>query len=217
MRMRQDEPVDLPEALADALEPLSLRAGREVFAEGEPAAALYLVASGWVRLYRLSPKGREVTTLVLDPGELFGEEALEEEGRYAHHAEALTPAQVLRLPRPGLLAAWRSAEVRRWLLERIVRRLHGAQDRYRERRYHEVLPRLAALLVEQMRPGREGLEVPLSHEQMSHRLGTGRDTVTRALGALALRDLLEINYRRVVVLDPEAVRRLASGLGEDRE
>jgi len=52
---------------------------------------------------------------------------------------------------------------------------------------------------------------------MSHRLGTGRDTVTRVLGALALRNLLEINYRRVVVLDPEAVRRLASGLGEDRE
>jgi len=217
MRMGPEETVDLPAALADALEPLELRAGRGLFAEGEEAEAVFLVASGWVRLYRLTPRGRELTTLVLEPGDLFGEEALAEGARYVHHAEALTPAQVLRIVRQELLAAWEQAEVRRWVLARLVLRLQAAQERYRERRFHEVLPRLAALLVRQMRPGREGLEVHLSHEQMSHRLGTGRDTVTRVLGALALRDLLEINYRRVVVLDPEALRRLASGLGEDRE
>lgn len=220
--MPHEPALELPEPVAGVLEPLleplKLRAGKELFAGGEEAHALYLVRSGWVRLFRLAEGGREVTTLVLDPGELFGEEALSEGGVYGHHAEALTPAEVLRLPRAALMPAWaESPALRRWLLERLVRRLHAAQDRYRERRYHEVLPRLAALLVRQMRPGQEGLEVHLSHEQMAHRLGTGRDTVTRVLGALAMRDLLEINYRRVVVLDPEALRRLASGLEADRE
>jgi CRP-like cAMP-binding protein len=204
-------------SVAAVLEPLlervRLRPGKELFAEGDEAHALYLVGSGWVRLFRLAAEGREVTTLVLDPGELFGEEALAEAGRYGHHAEALTPAEVWRLPRALLMEHWAaSPEVRSWVLEHLVRRLHAAQGRYRERRYHEVLPRLAALLVRQMQPGREGLEVHLSHEQMAHRLGTGRDTVTRVLGALAMKDLLEINYRRVVVLDPEALRRLARGL-----
>lgn len=215
--MLSQGPTDLPGVLEEALEPLELRASRGLFAEGEAADAAFVVVSGWVRLYRLSPGGRERTTLVLDPGDLFGEEALLEDPRYIHYAEALTPARVLRLPRAALLEAWAVPEVRRWVLAQLVRRLHAAQDRYRERRFHEVLPRLAALLVEQMKPGQEGLEVHLSHEQMSHHLGTGRDTVTRALGALALRDLLEINYRRVVVLDPEALRRLALGLGDEDE
>ncbi|HGY09497.1 MAG TPA: Crp/Fnr family transcriptional regulator [Oceanithermus profundus] len=216
--MPSETSVPVPEALAEAFAPVPVRAGRELFAQGEPAEALYLLETGWVRLYRLSPRGREMTTLVLDPGELFGEEALLPEGRYGQHADALTAVRVLRLERAGLLAAWEaSPEVRRWVLARLVRRLRATQDRYREHRFRRVLPRLAALLVEQMQPGQEGLEVHLSHEQMSHRLGAGRDTVTRALGALAMRDLLEINYRRVVVLNPDAVRRLASGSEDDDE
>ena len=216
--MPSEASVPVPEALADAFEPLPVRAGRELFAQGEPARALFLLEEGWVRLYRLGPRGREITTLVLDPGELFGEEALLPEGRYAHHADALTAVRVLRFERAGLLAAWEaSPEVRRWVLGRLVRRLHAAQNHYRDHRFRRVLPRLAALLIEQMQPGKEGLEVRLSHEQMSHRLGSGRDTVTRVLGALAMRDLLEINYRRVVVLDPDAVRRLAAGLEDARE
>ncbi len=219
--MQREPAVGIPEAVArllePLLEPLQLRAGKELFAGGEQAAALYLVRSGWIRLFRLAPGGREITTLVLQPGDLFGEEALAA-AAYSHHAEALTPAKVARLPRAALLALWgESRELRSWVLERLVRRLHSAQDRYRERRYYEVLPRLAALLVRQMQPGREGPEVHLSHGQIAHLLGVGRDTVTRALGSLALRDLLEINYRRVVVLDPEAVRQLAAGLEDAGE
>jgi CRP-like cAMP-binding protein len=60
-----------------------------------------------------------------------------------------------------------------------------------------------------MKPGREGIEVTLSHRQIGYLIGANRDTVTRALGELALADLLEINYRRLVILDPEALRRLA--------
>ncbi len=220
--MPSESLLELPEPVAEELEPLlqplKLRAGRELFTGGEEAHDLYLVRSGWIRLFRLAEDDREVTTLVLDPGELFGEEALSENGLYKQYAEALTPAEVLRLPRSALMERWEaSPEVRAWVLERLVRRLHATQERYRERRYYEALPRVAALLVRRMQPGKEGLEVYLSHEQMAHRLGTGRDTVTRALGALAMRDLIEINYRRVVVLDPDAVRRLATDLEVERE
>ena len=203
-------PGPLREALAGLAEPLELRAGETIYEEGDAADALFFLEEGWVRLYRLEADGREATVLVLEPGELFGEEALAGEGTRATGAETLAPSRVLRFEREGFLRLWREhGQLALWTLARLAERLRGAQRRYRERRYHEVLPRLARLLIEQMRPGREGLEVTLSHEQMGHLVGASRDTVTRALGELAMRDLLEINYRRIVILDVEAVRALA--------
>ncbi len=207
-------PEPLREALAELAEPLVLRAGKTIYEEGDAADALFFLEEGWVRLYRLEADGREVTTLVLDPGELFGEEALAEGRPRATGAEALAASRVLRFERAAFLRLWREHEaLAPWTLARLVERLHAAQRRYRERRYYEVLPRLARLLIEQMRPGREGLEVTLSHRQMGHLVGASRDTVTRALGELAMRDLLEINYRRIVILDVEAVRALALDRG----
>jgi CRP-like cAMP-binding protein len=37
-----------------------------------PGDRVYIVKSGSVRLYRLSPEGRQLTTAVLRPGQLFG-------------------------------------------------------------------------------------------------------------------------------------------------
>ncbi len=207
-------PKPLREALAELAEPLALRAGKTIYEEGDAANALFFLEEGWVRLYRLEPDGRAVTTLVLDPGDFFGEEALVEGRPRATGAEALAASRVLRFERAAFLRLWEEQEALvPWVLARLVERLHAAQRRYRERRYYEVLPRLARLLVEQMRPGREGLEVTLSHQQMGHLVGASRDTVTRALGELAMRDLLEINYRRIVILDVEAVRALALDRG----
>jgi CRP/FNR family cyclic AMP-dependent transcriptional regulator len=42
--------------------------GEELFAEGDPCAGLYLVAAGKVRIFKLSPSGREQILAVEGPG-----------------------------------------------------------------------------------------------------------------------------------------------------
>ncbi|WP_457638014.1 Crp/Fnr family transcriptional regulator [Oceanithermus sp.] len=203
-------------ALEPRLESASFRAGKAIYDQGDPAQRIFVVENGSVRLFRVDRSGREITVAVVEDGSLFGEEGLLEEGEYQTYAETVSRSLLFSIRRDNVQALWRRFPVlRRHLLSELARRLRTTQNFYAQLRFTEVVPRLARILLRYMKPGREGLEVTLSHRQIGYLIGANRDTVTRALGELALADLIEINYRRLVVLDPEALRRLAGGPPEE--
>ena len=55
--------------------PVSYRAGVRIFDEGEPARGFYLVLSGQVKIFKLSPRGQEHILAVIGPGGTFAEAA----------------------------------------------------------------------------------------------------------------------------------------------
>lgn len=75
-----------------------------VIFHGDPANALWLVLSGWVKLSRQTPDGKETIVGLCTSGDVFGEAALFPQANYPYHAEALTedteltaiPADVVR-------------------------------------------------------------------------------------------------------------------------
>ena len=213
---------ELSEPVRAALEPLleraQLRAGKAIYDQGNPASRLYLVEKGCVRLFRVGKDGREITVGVVEAGSIFGEEALSEEESYQTYAETISRSVIFSLRRDDVRSLWRRyPSLRRYLLTELARRLHEVQNFYVQLRFAGVMPRLARVLLRYMEPGREGLEVALSHRQIGYLIGANRDTVTRALGELALAGLLEINYRRLVILDPEALRRLAGEFWDEQD
>ncbi len=205
---------ELPESVRNAIEPRlesgRFRAGKVIYDQGDPARRLYVVEEGCVRLFRVDKNGREVTVGVVEDGALFGEEALLEGGSYQTYAETVSRSLLISIRQDELLSLWRRYPLlRRYLLGELAYRLRATQNFYAQLRFADVVPRLARVLLKYMKPGREGLEVTLSHRQIGYLIGANRDTVTRALGELAMADLLEINYRRLVILAPDALRRLA--------
>ena len=62
--------------------------GKPIFYQGDLGQALYLVASGKVRLFRTHLGGQERTLALLGPGELFGEMSLLGEGERSASAVA---------------------------------------------------------------------------------------------------------------------------------
>lgn len=60
-----------------------------------------------------------------------------------------------------------------------------------------------------MREGEEGYEITLSHQDLAHLAASTRETVTKVLGELALEETIELGYRRILVLRPEDLRRVA--------
>jgi len=198
------------EALEGALEAASYRAGKPLYDQGDPAERLYAVVEGGVRLFRVDGTGREVTVAVVGKGSFFGAAALRDGASYSTYAETISQTRLFSIDHAKLAPLWNKyPSLRRFLLAETVRLLRNTQNFYAQQRFAEVAPRLARVLLRHMRPGREGLEVNLSHRQIGYLIGANRDTVTRMLGELALAGLLEINYRRLVVLDPKALRRLA--------
>ena len=89
----------------------------------------------------------------------------------------------------------------------LSRRLRKAEERLRDLRFKEVLPRLAKALLSAMRKGEEGLEVTLSHQDLAHLAGSTRETITKVLGELAMSDAIELGYRRILILKPDTLRK----------
>jgi CRP-like cAMP-binding protein len=68
--------------------------GDRIYLEGDPAEAVFNVASGVVTAYRALADGEHVASF-LHAGDLFG---LSEEGRYANSTKAATPVVAYKMP-----------------------------------------------------------------------------------------------------------------------
>ncbi|MBO1437575.1 Crp/Fnr family transcriptional regulator [Meiothermus sp. CFH 77666] len=176
----------------------------------DEAKTLYFVQDGWVRLFQLGPQEEEITLTVVGAGDIFGEGALLPGERYGVFAEPLVDSELLSASREDLLRLTsRFPEVQAAFVQLLSRRLRKAEERLRDLRFKEVLPRLAKALLSAMRRGEEGLEVTLSHQDLAHLAGSTRETITKVLGELALDDTIELGYRRILILKPDALRQVS--------
>jgi len=64
------------EQLAAIARPVTLEAEHAVFAQGDPAAAFFLLAEGRVKVFKILRDGRTATIRHVGPGETFGESVL---------------------------------------------------------------------------------------------------------------------------------------------
>ena len=73
-----------------------------LFSEGEEARGFYVILSGKVKLYKISPEGKEQILHVVGAPDTFAEAALFLEGSYPAFAEVLSDSQLLFFPEKGL-------------------------------------------------------------------------------------------------------------------
>jgi CRP/FNR family transcriptional regulator len=75
-----------------------------IFLQDEPCDALYVVKAGKVRLYRLSPEGKEQTLCIKKPGECFCPVPILDGDTHLATAVAMTKVSVYMIYKMDLLA-----------------------------------------------------------------------------------------------------------------
>ncbi len=188
-----------------AVREISARRFTPVFAEGDPAEIVYFLFSGLVKLHHRSPDGKEVIFHVVSAGEIFGEEAIEEDARRSCSAEVLQDSICYPIPRSGLLTFadsrpgfWQAFS--RALVERerhLCRKVEMLCLREVESRIlfylHELAGRLGA-------SGQEAdFEIPLSQSELANLIGATRETTSTTLNSLARQGRVKLGRRMVVV------------------
>lgn len=86
-------------ALAERIELLAYKAGHMIFNYGDPGHALYIVRAGEVEIFVKNDQGEKIVLEVAQPGDVFGEVSLIDEGPRTAWVAAVTEAEVLRLDR----------------------------------------------------------------------------------------------------------------------
>ncbi len=182
----------------------------------DPAETLYLLQSGHARLYRLGSSAREVTVNVHGPGELLGLSALLNGGTNGLYAEAMDDLSALMIGGEALrdlMARFPDLSVA--LSAQVVRQTRGLQDRLSQLVFLEVSQRLALALLELANESSEAAETQvalrgrISHQDLAHAVGSTRETITKLLGEFRTKGLLDLGYRRIVVMDRSGLERAA--------
>jgi CRP/FNR family transcriptional regulator len=210
---------------ADALRRLASRcvvraapAGTLLFRTGEPCRGLYVVAEGRVRIYRVSPDGREQVLHVQGAGEAVAELPLLDEGPYPASAVTIDDARLVFLPRAEFEQLYRSSpDAAHAIITALGKRLRHLVHVTQTLAFRDVAARLALLLVGYAdragRPTADGVEVPLdrTQEELAMEIGAARESVSRALKQLQRKGLLgAVERDHVVIPDVDRLRTIAA-------
>jgi CRP/FNR family transcriptional regulator, cyclic AMP receptor protein len=196
--------------------------GSVVYCPDDPGNSVLLLTRGRVKIMALTPDGREAILAFIEPGELFGELAVVDDSPRNEHAEAVQDSHVLAIPREELL--WllaRRPDVAMSITKLIGFRLRRIENRLKNILFRSNRERTVAVLLEllgshgRFEDGRWEVGLRLSHQELANLIGATRERVTHTLGQLQKEGLIEIQRRRIVVLDRD--RLAAEASGEERQ
>lgn len=176
------------------------KAGRVFYTPGESGEVLFVLKRGRVQLYRIAPDGKRLVIGSLTEGSVFGEMGLIGQGMYDTFAEALDDCTLCVMSRADVeeLIASRPAFAIA-MMETLGRRLHAVEASFEQLAFRNVPSRVASLLLSLS--DAEGTITGLSHQDLAERVGTHRETVTRALNELRADGAIELGRSRIRILD----------------
>jgi CRP/FNR family transcriptional regulator len=194
-------------------------AGELLFQEGDRCLGLHIVAAGRVRIYKSSASGREQVLAIEGPGSTVAELPVFDGGNYPASAIALEATEIMFLPREEFRAfCLERPEVALKVLAAVGGRLRKLVDLIEELSFTTVRQRLAVQLVRLAKvdghrvPEGLAFDLPDSHQEMAHKMGTVRELVSRNLTRLSAEGLLKLDGRHIVVRD---LARLEEAAGDE--
>jgi len=182
-----------------------------VFRAGSDGSDVYVLISGHVKVYALSPVGRAVTLWFCLPGEVFGLTEIARSSPRMVYAEVCSDAEVLILPCDRLRARLVSdTATAMQVVDMLSSRLRQLSDAMINLIADDVNTRVAKLLLrlharygKPLQAGGFLLDLPLTHQDMADMIGTTRQSVSTAVTRLRQRGLLTTTGHRLCLTDPE--------------
>ena len=204
------------QALALAAAVVEIGAGTNLYREGEPSGAVYLMREGRAKIYRSSdgPKARDQILGVVGDGSVLGLGAALEGRPQNGGASALTDCVLYAVFRDDLLEVMaRFPEAALRLARTLASRTRELEDLVGDLVFHSAPQRVARMLLnlatEEGRVTKRGVvfEPSLSRQEMAEATGISREALSRALSRLAREGILELQgARTITILKPAELR-----------
>jgi CRP/FNR family cyclic AMP-dependent transcriptional regulator len=156
---------------------------QNIFAQGDPADAVFYIQEGKVRLTVVSKAGKEATLGILSEGDFFGEGGLAGQSLRMGSATAITHCELLRIDKKAMMLALHREHA---FSDLFVAYLLARNIRYEEdlvdQLFNSSEKRLARLLLLLAHFGKEGVPVTvipkISQETLAEMIGTTRSRVS---------------------------------------
>src|SRR5215471_3834634 len=209
----------LPEAALERVAAIATRRhyakGAVIFAQGQPGDALFGVVAGQVRISATGAGGQEVFLNIMEPGDTFGEIAVMDGLPRTAGACAVEDTALIVIKRADFLKLLeREPRLAIHLLKLLCERLRWTSALVEETAFLAGPARLAKrLLILASLHGRSTsvgeLELRISQADLARFLNISRQIVNQNLREWRRRDWVDLGNSRIVIRNPEALRRVA--------
>lgn len=198
----------------------AIKKGAVLFTQGDGAHGFYLVISGKIKIYRLSPQGQEYIMRIVGPGDTVAEAAVFSGNNYPASAEAIEDSSLYYLSKSDFLVLIQeSPQLALNMMTGLSQLLRQLAQQVEDLSLKEVSARLARFLLEEAQKvsqglAHDGLKIPLALKKslLASRLGTIGETLSRTLAKLKQKEVIDIQKNVIILKNVQFLREIAEGL-----
>lgn len=207
------------EAIGHATTMTHCQPGEVILSPDDPPERIHILKRGRVRVYRVTPDGKQLTLDIYERGAILGDMRLIGQDRIAEaYAETLDEAVICTITPDELRRLIeRYPVIAVNIISHLSRRLQEAERELEAMAYQRVGQRLARKLIDLAErfgiPTGQGtlIGARLTQQELAEMIGTTRETLSHTLADFRRRGLLETVRQQVVIRDAERLSGIADG------
>ncbi len=187
------------------------RKNQVIFLEEDTGNYMYLVLAGKVKVVKAASGGKETIVAIHKAGEFFGEMSLLDGKTEPATVVAMEDSKIISVSGADFHKyLMRNQKVIMQIIQVLCARLRQIwQTQSFSSRTADARIRMAIYQLCNSHGIRDArgiiIDLKITHQELADMVGTSRETVTRVLARLRKRGILEISYRRMTVLNAEAL------------
>lgn len=183
--------------------------------EDEAGTALFVIASGKVKVSRSSKDGKEVILSIMNESDFFGEMAILDGFSRSATVTALEQSKLFIIQRNDFLNLLENhTEVSIALLQELTQRLRASGKKIKALSLKDAEGKVASVilqLADEIGKIKQGVveidKLPYQHE-LANMAGTSRETISRTLHSFAKKGLVELDGTHLRILNYEKFREI---------
>jgi len=202
----------LPPEHLDEIEKIAIskefKRGESIFFEGDPGNGFYMVATGKVKIFKMSPTGKEQILHIFGAGEPFGEVPVFHDQPFPANATALEKTSLIFFPREDFVEIVHTMpSLVMNMLAVLSMRLRRFATQIENLSLKEVPERLAGYLLylAEEQKNSQKVELQISKGQLASLLGTIPETLSRIFAKMSDEGLIRVEGKSISLLNPEGL------------
>jgi CRP-like cAMP-binding protein len=176
------------------------RKNQNVYAQGDPADAVFYIQSGKAKKTVISEQGKEAVVALLGSGDFFGEGCLRGETLRLAAVFAMTESVIMRIPKGNIVRViHEEPSFAEMFISHLLNRNSRVEEDLIEQLFNSSEKRLARTLLLLANFGKEGRPEPIlakiSQETLAEMIGTTRSRVSAFMNKFRQLGLVDYNGR----------------------
>ena len=207
--------LDEPElnALTAIVEAKRVKRGELLFLQGDEAKGFFVLLLGRVRVYKVSPEGKEYTLHLIKPGGMFAEAAIFKGTTFPANCSAVDDSIVAFVPKQAFLQLLNTSPgISLKMIGALSAFVREFNQQLADLSLREVPARLASYLLRKSEKTTGGtVTLDITKSELASTLGTISETLSRNLKKFRELGVVEVDGKEITVLDPSRLRSIADG------